>query len=151
MGRRNAGEGVIYQDKNRGLWIYQVSYKAPDGSAKRKKFAAKTKHEAMEKGKTFLLANQQGNAILKADMTVASWIDEWMENYVKPRIRARTFEKYRSSLKNYIVPKFGSLKLSALEASSLQKHFNSLLVNGRADGNDLSPSTVRAARRYFAM
>lgn len=43
MGRRNAGEGVIYQDKNRGLWIYQVSYKTPDGSAKRKKFAAKTK------------------------------------------------------------------------------------------------------------
>lgn len=76
MGRRNAGEGVIYQDKNRGLWIYQVSYKAPDGSAKWKKFAEKTKHEVMEKGKTFLLANQQGNAILKADMTVAAWIDK---------------------------------------------------------------------------
>ncbi len=151
MGRRNAGEGVIYQDKNRGLWIYQVSYKAPAGSAKRKKFAAKTKHEAMEKGKDFLLANQQGSILLKADMTVAAWIDEWMENYVKPRIRPRTFEKYWSSLKNYIVPKFGNLKLAALEALSLQKHFNSLLVNGRADGNALSPSTVRAARRYFAM
>ena len=97
------------------------------------------------------MANQQVSILLKADMTVASWIDEWMENYVKPRIRPRTFEKYRSSLKNYIMPKFGSLKLSALEASSLQKHFNSLLVNGRADGNALSPSTVRTARRYFAM
>ena len=151
MGRRNAGEGVIYQDKNRGLWIYQVSYKDSDGASKRKKFAAKTKHEAMEKGKDFLLANQQGSILLKADMTVAAWIEEWMENYVKPRIRPRTFEKYWSSLKNYIVPKFGNLKLAALEASSLQKHFNSLLVNGRADGNALSPSTVRAARRYFAM
>ncbi|MBR4152002.1 MAG: site-specific integrase [Selenomonadaceae bacterium] len=151
MGRRNAGEGVIYQDKNRGLWIYQVSYKDSNGSAKRKKFAAKTKHEAMEKGKAFLMANQQGSILLKADMTIADWIDEWMENYVKPRIRPRTFEKYWSSLKNYIVPKFGNLKLAALDASSLQKHFNSLLVNGRADGNALSPSTVRAARRYFSM
>lgn len=151
MGRRNAGEGVIYQDKNRGLWIYQVSYKDSDGASKRKKFAAKTKHEAMEKGKAFLQRNQQGDGVSKSDMTVSDWIDEWMENYVKPRIRPRTFEKYRSSLKNYIVPKFGNLKLTALEGSSLQKHFNSLLVNGRSDGNGLSPSTVRAARRYFAM
>ena len=90
MGRRNAGEGVIYQDKNRGLQIYQVSYKDSDDSAKRKKFAAKTKHEAMEKGKAFLLANQQGGIFLKADMTVVAWINEWMENYVKPRIRPRT-------------------------------------------------------------
>ncbi len=130
MGRRNAGEGVIYQDKNRGLWIYQVNYKASDGSTKRKKFAAKIKHEAMEKGKAFLLANQQGSILLKADMTVADWIGEWMENYVKPRIRPRTFEKYRSSLKNYIVPKFENLKPAALEASSLQKHLNSPLING---------------------
>ena len=36
------------------------------------KFAAKTKHEAMEKGKDFLLANQQGSILLKADMTVAA-------------------------------------------------------------------------------
>jgi len=49
MGRRNAGEGVIYQDKNRGLWIYQVSYKDSEGVRKRKKFAAKTKREAMDK------------------------------------------------------------------------------------------------------
>ncbi|MBQ6298244.1 MAG: hypothetical protein IJK81_11280 [Selenomonadaceae bacterium] len=75
-----------------GFWIYQVSYKAPDGSAKRKKFAVKTKHEAMEKGKTFLMANQQGSIFLKADMTVVTWIDEWMENYVKPRIRPRIFQ-----------------------------------------------------------
>ena len=66
----------------RELWIYQVSYKAPDGSAKRKKFDAKTKHEAMEKGKAFLLANQQGSVLLKADMTVVDWIGEWMGNYV---------------------------------------------------------------------
>ena len=151
MGRRNAGEGVIYQDKNRGLWIYQVSYKDSEGVRKRKKFAAKTKREAMEKGKTFLNEQNQGLDVSRQDVTVAEWIDECMENYVKPRIRPRTYEKYLSSIKNYILPKFGKFKLSELEASSLQKHFNSLLINGRADGKGLSPSTVRAARRYFAM
>jgi len=93
----------------------------------------------------------QGLDVSRQDVTVAEWIDECMENYVKPRIRPRTYEKYLSSIKNYILPKFGKFKLSELEASSLQKHFNSLLTNGRVDGKGLSPSTVRAARRYFSM
>lgn len=152
MGRRNAGEGVIYQDKERGLWIYQVSYKDSEGMRKRKKFAAKTKHEAMEKGKDFLLQQGQGTDISKLDMTVEQWIDEWLPNYVKPRIRARTYEKYVSSFNNYILPQLKSIKLKDLTASNLQKHFNSLLINGRIkDGKGLSTSTVRAARRYFSM
>ena len=152
MSRRSAGEGVIYQDKERGLWVYQVSYKDSEGMRKRKKFAAKTKHEAMEKGKEFLLQQSQGMDITKLDMTVGQWIAEWLPNYVKPRIRARTYEKYVSSFNNYIIPKLKLIKLKDLTASYLQKHFNSLLVNGRIkDGEGLSSSTVRAARCYFSM
>ena len=59
MARRNRGEGVIYQEKSRGLWIYQVSYKDENGLRKRKKFAAKTRQEAMAKGNDFLLGAGQ--------------------------------------------------------------------------------------------
>ena len=59
MAKRNSGEGVIYREKNRGLWIYQVSYKGDAGMRKRKKFAAKTKQEAMEKGRKFLMGQGQ--------------------------------------------------------------------------------------------
>lgn len=41
-------------------------------------------------------------------------------------------------------------KITLSHESDLE-YFNSLLVNGRAGGNALSSSTVRAARRYFAI
>lgn len=150
MARRTAGEGVIYQEKKRGLWIYQVSYKDATGIRKRKKFAAKTRHEAMEKGKAFLLDSGQRNDVGKVDMTVGEWVPEWLMNYARPRVRERTLEKYKSCLENYILSKFRSMLLRDITSSLLQKHFNSLLANGRSDQKGLSPSTIGAARRYFA-
>ena len=150
MARRNRGEGVIYQEKSRGLWIYQVSYKDENGLRKRKKFAAKTRQEAMAKGNDFLLGAGQKNITAKREMTVEKWTNHWLDNYAMPRIRPRTLEKYTSCFANYIVPKFGDIKLCDLTTSAVQNHFNKLLTNGGEDKIGLSPSTVGAARRYFA-
>lgn len=150
MARRTAGEGVIYQDKKRGIWIYQISYKDTDGMRKRKKFAAKTRHEAMDKGRAFLTGQGQRTTPDRMETTVTEWVSEWLANYAKPRVRARTLEKYKSCLSNYILPKFGSMHLRDLNTPILQKHFNSLLIDGGFDKNGLSPSTIGSARRYFA-
>ena len=66
------------------------------------------------------------------------------------RVRARTLEKYKSCLENYVLPKFKSTRVRDLTSAMLQKHFNSLLVDGRSDKAGLSSSTIGAARRYFA-
>lgn len=150
LARRSAGEGVIYQDSGRGLWIYQVSYKDDQGVRKRKKFAAKTRQAAMEKGNAFLIAKGARVDTTRAEMTVSTWVDEWLVNYAKPRLRPRTFEKYQSSFKCYILPKLGLTRLCDLNMQQVQKHFNSLLMGGRLDGKGLAPSTISAARRYFA-
>ena len=151
MARRTAGEGVIYQEKARGLWIYQVTYNDDAGMRKRKKFAAKTRQKAMDKGNAFLVSTGNRVDASRAEMTVSAWIDDWMANYAKQRLRARTYEKYWSSFKNYILPQFGKTRLCDLNMFNIQKHFNSLLVDGRSDNRGLSPSTVSAARRYFAL
>ena len=150
MGKRNSGEDGFFHDVKRGIWIYQLRYIDADGNHKRKKFAAKTKHEAMQKGKDFIdslnrVANDNEN------LTVGNWIRNWLENYAKPNVRPRTYEKYSGSLKAYILPIFGNVLLSELTADNLQKHFNRLLETGRADGTGLSTSTVRGTRRYLSM
>lgn len=150
MAKRNSGEGVIYQEKSRGLWIYQVSYKDNAGMRKRKKFAAKTKQEAMEKGRKFLMGQGQLQDNSRINITVGEWVAEWLENYANPRIRPRTYEKYASSFKNYILPQFDKARLIDINPQILQKHFNALLNDGGKEKNGLSPSTVGAARRYFA-
>lgn len=150
MARRTSGEGVIYQDKKRSLWIYQVSFKDDKGIRKRKKFAGKTRQAAIEKGNDFLISAGAKIDTSRGEMSLKAWVDDWLVNYAKSRLRPRTLEKYSSSFKNYILPQFGGMRLCDLNMFNIQKHLNALLVDGRSDGKGLSPSTVSAARRYFA-
>ena len=149
MGRRSAGEGAIYLDKSRGLWIHQVTYKDKGGMRQRKKFSAKTKQEAMKKGKAFLSSRAQGKNDADNNMTVGQWVDTWLSCFAKPTIRPRTYEKYASSLNGYIRSDFENTLLKDLTVQAMQKHFNELLEHGRTDGKGLSTATVRSTRRYF--
>ena len=150
MGKRNSGEGGFFHDIKRGIWIYQLRYTDADGNRGRKKFAAKTKREAMQKGKEFIDSlNRAANDDEK--LTVGNWIRNWLENYAKPNVRPRTYEKYSGILKAYILPTFENVLLNELTAADLQKHLNRLLETGRADGTGLSSSTVRGTRRYLSM
>ena len=150
MRKRNSGEGGFFHDVKRGIWIYQLRYTDAYGNRGRKKFAAKTKREAMQKGKEFIDSlNRAANDDEK--LTVGKWIKNWLENYAKPNVRPRTYEKYSSSLKAYILPTFENVLLNELTAADLQKHLNRLLETGRADGTGLSSSTVRGTRRYLSM
>lgn len=149
MGRRSAGEGGIYFDETRGLWIYQVTYKDAEGMRQRKKFASKTKRGAMEKGKAFFNISSQGQEAPDNKVTVGQWITTWLANYAKPHIRPRTYEKYASTLNVYILRKYENTLLRDLTAVEMQKHFNGLLERGRSDGKGLSTATVRSTRRYF--
>ena len=150
MGKRNSGEGGFFHDVKRGIWIYQLRYTDADGNRGRKKFAAKTKREAMQKGKEFIDSLNRA-ADDGEKLTVGNWIRNWLENYAKPNVRPRTYEKYSSSLKAYILPTFENVLLNELTAADLQKHLNRLLETGRADGTGLSSSTVRGTRRYLSM
>ncbi|MBR3050934.1 MAG: tyrosine-type recombinase/integrase, partial [Selenomonadaceae bacterium] len=151
MGKRNSGEGGFFHDVNRGIWIYQLRYTDAEGNHKRKKFAAKTKREAIQKGKEFIDALNQKPSDDSKQLTLGNWIINWLENYAKPNVRPRTYEKYSSTLKAYILPTFENVLLDDLNAADLQKHFNRLLETGRADGTGLSTSTVRGTRRYLSM
>ena len=103
MGRRAIGEGTTYFDENKKIWIYQVSYRDENGVRQRKKFKAKVKREAMRKGKAFLEEINQGLKPNRGRTTVEQWVREWLPTYVQPRIRPRTFEKYKSCMNTYIL------------------------------------------------
>lgn len=151
MGRRATGEGTTYFDEGKKVWIYQVSYQDENGLRQRRKFKAKVKRDAMRKGKDFLNGINKG---LKPDggkVTVGKWCREWLADYVRPRVRPRTYEKYKSSVDVYILPAFEKMPLEDLNAADIQRHLNSLLLSGRQDGEGLSSSTVRAVRRYLSM
>lgn len=151
MAKRGYGEGSIYFNENRKLWICEKSYIDPDTQErKRKKFAAKTQKEALAKGNKFIKSLTNGLSLAADKITVGEWIDRWLNDYVKIKVRPRTWEKYKSCMDCYIIPKYNKILLKDLKSPDLQRYFNSLLTSGRKDGGGLSSSTIRAARRYFS-
>ena len=82
--------------------------------------------------------------------TVSSWLEVWMENYAKIKLRPSTFKTSQGFLKNHIKPQIGSVPLTELTSLDLQRFYKHLLDGGRVDRIEakkkpkgLAPKTVR--------
>ena len=82
--------------------------------------------------------------------TVGSWLEVWMENYAKVKLRPSTFKTSQGFLKNHIKPQIGSIPLADLTSLDLQRFYKHLLDGGRVDRIEakkkpkgLAPKTVR--------
>ena len=55
--------------------------------------------------------------------TVGSWLEVWMENYAKVKLRPSTFKTGQGFLKNHIKPQIGSIPLADLTSLDLQSTY----------------------------
>jgi integrase len=150
--KRAFGEGTIYENTKRQRWEGQFTYKDPaTGESKRKLITGKTQKEVSVKGKKFLQSIENGLLPEANKITVGEWIDRWLNDYVKPTVRIKSFEKYESCLKCYIKPTLGHIAITKLKAPDIQKILNEMLTNGGKNGKGVSTSTVRSTRRYLSM
>ena len=77
-------------------------------------------------------------------MKYKDWLNEWLEHYVKPTTKIRTYERYRE-LSVHIIKKIGEYEINILSPIVLQKFVTELLTNGNLKtGKELSPNTVNA-------
>lgn len=148
MARRSNGEGTAYYNQERQRWEAQVSYKNDVGEAKRKKFTGKTQREVKRKKNDWIQSLDNGLLPEASKLTVGIWADRWLEDFVKPSVRTKTYEKYSSCMK-YVKEKFGEVLLSSLAVPDVQRFFNELLLTGGVENKGLASSTVRGVRRYF--
>ena len=82
--------------------------------------------------------------------TVGSWLEVWMENYARVKLRPSTFKTSQGFLKNHIKPQIGGVPLADLTSLDLQRFYKHLLDGGRVDRIEakkkpkgLAPKTVR--------
>ena len=77
-------------------------------------------------------------------MRYADWLNEWLEHYVKPVAKIRTYERY-VGLSAHIGKRLGNLELKELSPIALQKFVTDVSENGNMKtGKALSPNTVNA-------
>ena len=149
--RRANGEGTIHKRKD-GRWEgrYTAGHDPETGKAIIKNVLGKTQTEVKEKLKKAIEGNAGIDYGRAKTYTVGSWLEVWMENYAKIKLRPSTYKTHQGFLKNHIQPNIGNIPLSELTSLDLQKFYKHLLEGGRVDRIEaknkpkgLSPKTVR--------
>jgi integrase len=130
--RRAKGEGSIYQRKD-GRYVAEITLE--DG--KRKQFYGKTQKEALEKRRKAQREQEQGTLATGPQQTVKQFLEYWLENVYKMRVRLVTYEARRTVVNKHLLPILGRIRLQKLTA----QHVQALYVKKLKEG--LSPVTVR--------
>lgn len=73
--------------------------------------------------------------------SVASWIEVWLEDHVKPNRELKTYEFYRLMTSNHVTPYLGRMDLQKVAPADVSRLFKTIEANGA------SSNTIQAVRR----
>jgi len=127
--RRGAGEGSIYQRAD-GSWCAMVDLGMVNGKRKRKFVYGSSRKDVAEKLKQLLHQQQQGVNIDPERLTVAEFLDRWLEQVIKPHRRPRTYSSYADTVRLYLKPRLGQHHLAKLTAPQVQTMINAMAATG---------------------
>ncbi len=78
-------------------------------------------------------------------MKYCQWLDEWLESYVKPSSKVRTYETYVRLVTHHIKPRLGNYELDDLSPIILQRFFTELMQSGNLrTGKGLATNSVNS-------
>jgi integrase len=130
-----SGGGVRSHPRADGRWEGRYYVKG-----QRKSVFGRTKREAQEALRKALTNADNGIAPVPQRATVATYLEEWLDTSVRPRLRPRTAESYTDTVTRYIAPAIGKVQLAKLTPEDVSRMVARLTARG-----DLSPTTVRYA------
>lgn len=132
-------------------WEYRFEAAKIEGKRKHiSKSGFKTQKEAQEAGiKALAEYNNSGQIHKPNDISVADYLDQWIEQYVMPNLRPNSQSAYKGIVNNHIKPAVGHYKLQSLTPSSLQAFVNAQKEKGYSKQHvDLILSTFKGALNY---
>lgn len=124
-GPKNAnGQGSVYP--HRGKWAGQVYVTQTDGRRVRRTVYGETRREVERKINELLEREEAGRRVAPADLTIETYLREWLDQVVVHRVRANTLSAYRFQAERYLIPDLGRKRLHSLSARDLRRYFDSL-------------------------
>jgi integrase len=138
-GRRGRGEGTIFRRKD-GLWAASVDLGLQGGKRRRKTVYGKTQHEVREKLRTLQRTIEAGSLPAPATLTLARFLQSWLNDFLPGTVSARTEDIYRNVVNLYLVPTLGPIRIGRLAPADVSRMLADLESGGYA------PETRRLAR-----
>jgi hypothetical protein len=147
MGKRGHNEGSIHRRESDGRWVAYVNLGYMEGKRQRKYLYGRTRREVAEKRKVAFRDPQQGLPVQVERMTVAQFLDRWLEASVRPSVKTKTHEGYESIVRVRVVPRIGRIALAMVAPLDLQGLYGDLQKTGLS--NRSIRHTHQALHRAF--
>ncbi|MPZ71186.1 MAG: hypothetical protein GEU71_16915 [Actinobacteria bacterium] len=128
-----SGRGHVY--KRGGAWTYVVDISLAGQRRRQKsKGGYRTKRDALAALNEAQGALQRGIYVEPSKLSVKTFLlDHWLPA-IESGLRNSTLQGYRSAISNYVLPRFGEIRLQALTPDQLNAFYGHLLREGRRDG-----------------
>lgn len=114
------------------------------GQRRQKWYTGYTTKKAAEAELAKLMHQKQTGAFVEPSrLTVADYLRRWLEDYARPNVSGKTFERYQQIVNNSLIPDLGSVALGKLQPLQIQNLYSAQLQSGRKNGDGgLSAQTV---------
>jgi integrase len=86
----------------------------------------------------------QRDYIAPTKLTVGDYLTAWIDAHAR-KIKPTTLNRYRELIKDYLVPRLGSIKLQELKPLHVEQFYNSMAEQVGVSGKPLAPRTARQA------
>lgn len=118
-----------------------TGYDPGTGKQIQRSFTGQTEKAVLQKMQAAQVEVSNGTYKEPTKLTVGEWLDIWQNEYLGD-VKPFTVLSYSQNVKNHIKPAMGAIKLDALNASMIQRFYNSL---GKPLGEKpgLSPKTIK--------
>ena len=146
MSRNSNGSGnirkkkVTRNGKTYEYWEGRITtgYDPATGKQIQRSITGSTQKEVSQKMRAEQTKLDTKTYIAPTKMFTGDWLDVWLEEYVKPSVKTLTYSTYKDNVTNHIKPRFNKVRLSDLDAQSIQVFCNDLTRI-----NHLAPKTVK--------
>ncbi len=78
-------------------------------------------------------------------MKYQDWLFEWLEHYIKPSAKPKTYERYTDIVTHHVAPKFGEYDINSITVMEVQRYVTELLRSGNLkNGKGLAANSVNS-------
>jgi integrase len=143
--KRASGESSIYRDDD-GRWHGFVSMGQKENGRRDRRHVSGAKRADVVAKVRAIEAKRDAGMVDAAGRapTVGEWLDHWLDNIASRKVRARTLESYRSTVRLHLRPGIGHHRLDRLQPEHLEQLYAALAEKG------LSPASILRAHRVLS-
>lgn len=133
------GNGSVFQRKD-GRWVAQFIV---EETGQQKQLYASTERAAHEKLQKALREQEQGILATGPQQKLKDYLNWWLEEVHKVKLRKGSYRLYRTILDKHILPELGEIQLRKLTSQRIQTFYNKKLKE------KLSPSSLHSMQKVL--